>query len=263
MKLNRNELKKIAYDYNSLSNRLLQADCDDFNNVLARFVQFFDRTNIIHDYIQSCGICDWDMKQEFDEVQSGNAIFSLGSTDEEEIRNVYAILSYIVDNNICIQHGVGLSYSNARKYQEVLKDFNDRVTMVLIGHIETYLTKVGIDMGVDDKVIYNISFKNGQLNIANDNANITATNTVNGIELNELEKLISSIKAAAKSLELSEDDKENLSTSLETIAKEAKSDNPGKKMIKMALGFIKGIKGTVEFGAAVTTLVQYLQPFLG
>ena len=34
MKLNRSELKKIIYDFNSISNRLLQADFEDYNDVL-------------------------------------------------------------------------------------------------------------------------------------------------------------------------------------------------------------------------------------
>lgn len=49
---------------------------------------------------------------------------------------------------------------------EKLKDFNNRVTMVLIRNIETYLTKIGIDMGIDENVSYNITVKDGQINIA-------------------------------------------------------------------------------------------------
>ena len=50
--------------------------------------------------------------------------------------------------------------------------------MVLIRHIERYLTKVGIDMGLDEKVVYNVTVQNGQAIIANDNANVTATANV-------------------------------------------------------------------------------------
>jgi hypothetical protein len=40
MKLNREELRKIIYDFNSISNRLLQADFEDYNAVLSKFTAF-------------------------------------------------------------------------------------------------------------------------------------------------------------------------------------------------------------------------------
>lgn len=33
----------------------------------------------------------------------------------------------------------------------------ERFVMVLIRHVESYLTKVGIDMGIDEKNIYNVT----------------------------------------------------------------------------------------------------------
>ena len=39
---------------------------------------------------------------------------------------------------------------------------NERFVMVLIRHVESYLTKVGIDMGIDEKNIYNVTVQNGQ-----------------------------------------------------------------------------------------------------
>ncbi len=40
--------------------------------------------------------------------------FSLGDTDEEEIRNVFAILNYIAENNIEIHLGVAFGYSSSK-----------------------------------------------------------------------------------------------------------------------------------------------------
>ena len=51
MKLNRKELKKIQYDFNSISSRLLQVDVDDFHDVLNKFLKFLDDTQLISDYI--------------------------------------------------------------------------------------------------------------------------------------------------------------------------------------------------------------------
>lgn len=262
MKLNIADLKKTMYEFNSRSSRLLQADFEDYNDVLSKYIRFLTETELIYDYIIGCGECDQDVEQEFREVQTRRAIFSLGETTEEEVCNVYAILKYAADNNVDIPHRIGMSYSHSRKYQEILKDFNSRVTMVLIRHIETYLTKVGIDMGLDDNISYNITLKDGQVNIANDNAVINANNTVNGLNIEELSKLINEIKAAAEISSLSSEDEETMNSSLEVIEGESKSDTPRKSFIKTAVTGLKAIKGTAEFGAAVIALVQFIQPLI-
>lgn len=183
------------YDFNSISNRLLQADFNDYSDVLAKFVTFLKNNQIINDYIVDCGKCEQDLAKEFNDVRGsyGRVIFSLGDTSEEEVRDVFAILSYSVEKNIQISHGVAMGYSSSNKYQDKVKGFNDRVVMVLIRHIESFLTKIGIDMGIDEKITYSITVQNGQVNIANDNATITATNTI-GIDTTQLAELIVSYK---------------------------------------------------------------------
>ena len=83
MRLNRNELRKIQYDFNSFSNRLLQADYEDYTGVLGKFLKYIDDTPIILDYIMDCGSCDWDLAKEVQEVQAsyGRMIFSTGDTE--------------------------------------------------------------------------------------------------------------------------------------------------------------------------------------
>lgn len=60
--------------------------------------------------------------------------------------------------------------------------------MVLIRHVERYLTKIGIDMGIDEKNVYNVTVQNGQAIIANDNSSVTATANI-GATANEIEQL--------------------------------------------------------------------------
>ena len=56
-------------------------------------------------------------------------IFSLGETDSEEIRNVYAVLRYLVENNSCVYRGVAMEYSSSSKWQDKIKGFNERFAM--------------------------------------------------------------------------------------------------------------------------------------
>lgn len=257
MKLNKRDLKKISYDFLSLSNRLLQADFRDYGNVLARFSRFIAETDIINDFITDCGKCELDLDDEFRLVQSSRYTFDLGDSDEEEVRNITAIINYIVQNNIDVATNLGLSYSGSKMFQDVLKAFNDRVVLVLIQHIERYLTKVGIDMGLDDKTTFVVTIKNGQLNIANDNAVINANSSIIKYNLEQLENLVKVVTDEAEKSNLSYEDYEQLKDSLDIIKEQTNSDKPKKGYIKTAIAGLKGIKGTAEFTAAVTALIQF------
>jgi len=261
MKLNRAELRKIMYDFNSISNRLLQADFNDYTNVVSKFVTFIKNTPVIFDYITDCGLCEQDLKKEFDEVirACGGCIFSLGTTNEEEVRNVYGIMNYISDNNISIHYRAAMGCSSSSRYQDKIKGFNDRVVMVLIRHIESYLTKVGIDMGLDEKITYSISIQNGQVNIANDNAKITAANTV-GIDAAQLAKLLDDVRITANGL--SSEEAAILESNLDVIQEEIKTGRPRKSFLMTAISGLKILKSTAEFAAAVAALIQFIQPLI-
>ena len=262
MKLNRKELRIIQYDFNSYSNRLLQADYDDYADVLRKFVNYIDNIPIISDYIHDCGSCDWDLENEIKEVQGsyGRLIFSLGKTESEEIRNVYAVLKYLAENNSSVYRGVAMGYSSSSKWQDKIKGFNDRFVMVLIRHVESYLTKVGIDMGIDEKNIYNVTVQNGQAIIANDNSSVTSTINI-GATTNTIEQLISAVRTRLDTL-TSEEDKETASESLEVIEAEVAAEKPKKSMIKTAIASLQAVKGTVEFASAVAALIQFVKQML-
>lgn len=261
MKLNRKDLRKIQYDFNSFANRLLQANFQDYTDVLGKFLNYIDSTPIIIDFIKDCGECDWDLADEVKDVQSsyGRTIFGTGDTEEEEIRNVYAVLHYLVDTNNSIYRGIALGYSHSDGYQDKIKGFNDRFVMVVIRHIERYLTKVGIDMGVDEKIVYNVTVEKGQAIIATEGSTVNATNQV-GTDGGELAKLIAAVQAATGSL--APEDKEAVQESLEVIEAEASAEKPKKSMLRTALATLNTIKGVAEFGAAVAALAQFVGQLL-
>ena len=152
-----------------------------------------------------------------------------------------------------------MGYSYSSSYQDKIKGFNERFVMVLIRHVERYLTKIGIDMGLDDKVIYNVTVQSGQAIIATDNATVTATNQV-GVDIGELKKLIADVQSAANTL--TSEAKETVSECLEVIESEVAAEKPKKGMLKTAMGTLSAIKGATEFGAAVAALVQFATVFI-
>ena len=189
----------------------------------------------------------------------GRAIFELGNTNEEEITNIYHILKYCAENNRSIID-LGNSYTTSHKYNDMVKCFGERVIMVLIRHIEGYLTKIGIDMGMDENVKYLITVNDGQVNLAMDSSTINATQN-KGINIDELKKLIDNVKKESINIS-STDDIEIVNDSIEVIESELTQATPKKSMIKTALTGLKAIKGTVEFGSAVAALIQFIQTIL-
>ena len=118
-------------------------------------------------------------------------------------------------------------------------------------------------MGLDEKVVYNVTVQNGQAIIANDNATVTATANI-GLNTNDLKTLIEAVRTSAS--ELNAEDKETVSDSLEVIEAEATAKTPKKGMLKTAIAALNNVKDTVkgaaELGTAVTALVQLITPLL-
>ena len=240
-----------------MSNRLLQANFQDYLDVLKKYIAFLQNTPIIYEYICNCGQCEQNIEKEVKEVQhgSGRLIFTTGETEQEEVRNIYAILKYISENNLQVQNGIAWGYSSSNKFQDKIKEFNNRFVMILIRHIENFLTNVGIDMGLDDKVVYNVSVQNGQAIIAGDNTTVNATNNI-GIDSAQLKELIAKVVENTKGL--SPEAREEVNESLEVIEQETKSGKPKKSLLKTAIKTLSAIKGTVEFAAATAALIEFI-----
>ena len=263
--MNRIELKKLLNRYNSNCNRLLQSEPEDFIGNLKRFIAFLDKTELIGEFIKSCGESEFDMASEFKEVLDsyGECTFSTGDTDEEEIRNVYETLKYLSQNYDEIPLGLLYSYQNGSdRYSDMLKNFNSRFTMVLIRYIENYLKEIGIEMGLDENVTYNIN--GNMVNIANDNANINATQNNNGINADELKSLMAAMRESLDK-SLTNEDKKEATECIDAIEAELLSPQPNETTVKDKFKLLKRIDTSTKFISAccsVLTFADKLHPFL-
>ena len=104
--------------------------------------------------------------------------------------------------------------------------------------------------------LFSIEGGSHQINVANDNATIHATQN-NGVDTSKLAELIKALQENSK--ELSPEDRQSLDTSIEFIQSELTSDKPKKNIITFATKALQAISGSVEFLAAVATLVQFIQ----
>lgn len=263
--MNKGELKKIIYDFNGVSSRLFKAHFDEYNSILGLFIRHIEGQELIYEFIKNCGEPTSDISIEVDEVSKsyGQAYFYLGSTEQEEVATVYGILKFCWDQNVDIVRSIARSYSSSSKWQDMVRGFNERVVMVLVRHIQSYLVKIGIDMGMDETVKYAISVSGGQVNVASDNAVISATQTNSmPMGMEDLRALAESIRQQARD-GLPGDEARMVDESLEEIENELVSSKPRRGFVNTLTSGLQTIQGPVEFMAAVAQLVLFVQSFLG
>lgn len=170
---------------------------------------------------------------------------------------------YLHEQSISIPYSVGLSYAHgSNRCQEGIDGFNQRFVMILIQNIENYLSKLAIDLGVGENNTMNIDVKNGQVNIAQDNAKIEAHNVIHDFPDNkELDILIKAVRDTYQASD-NHEELESINESLDIIKEEILKEKPRKVCINGALNLLKSINNTTQFAAAVTAIAGFVVPYI-
>lgn len=265
----RTELKQVIYDYHCQASRLMRATPDSFKVDLMKFLGYIENTSIINDYVQRCVSNDlpegYDADAELDEVQNdSHAKFGpFGGSDEEEVAEIYLILCAMRKQGVTGQSMVFYSYSGgSKKFRDWLKGFLDSVAYILVEHIDGFLTKAGIAMGIDETPSqqFHISgSRNTQINAASFGSSVTATQN-NGLDIEALEPLLVELVSASEGM--SGDEREVILDGVQALREEFSTGSPKKSVVKTALRTFSGINGGVQFGAAVSQVASFLVPLL-
>lgn len=260
MELNKKELKKIMYSFSTISSRMMRVSYDEYNIVLNKFLAFIDETDIIMDYILTGKDEEFNAEEDFNKVASDDYIFSFGPTIEKESYQIYEILKYI-QNNIKSPYYSFFTIYRKKHWQDNVKIFNDRVVLVLINNIDEYLTKVGIDMGLDENVTWNVS--GGQVNVASGNATINATQN-NGNINTEFQKIIENIQKDISKLD--EENAETVRDAVEFARQGFAGPEPKINKLRSCITLISPIlaiaNGIPTLGTNLQKLVSYIAPYL-
>lgn len=260
MNLNRKDLKKITYDFNCIANRLLRASTNEFLPVLKRFLGHIRSVELINEYVISCSREGFDIDKSISDVNNshGRIILDLGYTDEEEIYTVYNLLLYISENGFNYL-GIGRAYSSKSKYDEIIKDFNNKISLILINNISAYLTRIGIEMGLDEEVNYMITNNGGQVNISRDMSTLNAVQNI-GAKSDELINLVEEINRLLMISDISDEQREIIGESVETIHSQLQESSPKKGLIKTCITGLKtailGIPTGIELYNNITQLIE-------
>ena len=261
MEINKKDLKSISYDFRRISNRLITISYKEMKSVLTMFINHIEGNEIIFDYINSCKRLGYDVEKDFEEVVSsyGRQVFNLGISEEEEVFTSYKILKYLVETGSDCSM-VAMGYSKGNTYDERIRAFNNRVSLVLIQHIEGYLMKIGIKMGYDEEEKYMVTINGTQVNISKDHSTLNAINN-NGTDSNDLVKLVTAIKGLIDET-IPDEEKETIIESVETIQEQLQSTTPKKGLIKNCmLGLntaILGIPHAITLCENVKTFIAYV-----
>ncbi len=257
MELNRKELKKISHDFNSISSRMMRVAFDEYNMVLKKFIDYIDNNEIIKNYINLGYTPEFDVEKEWNlVVHKEGYMFDFGPSTEQESYQIYTVLRYILDN-IKAPHFSFLSIYGESKWQDNVEEFNSRVLLVLIGNIEDYLTKVGIDMGLDENIVWNVN--GGQVNVASGNATINATqnNGVNGKELDDI------IKGIIENLtDLKKEDADEIVDVIEMAREELTKPEPKVSRLRNCLALIAPMFTIANGIPTLAANLQKLQEFI-
>ncbi len=243
----------MSHSFNTISSRVMRVAYEEYNMVLKKFLAYIESNEIIMEYVYSGKADGYDVKNEWDLVTKDDYMFSFGPTTEEESYQIYCVLKHIAENVKNPEYSFYSIYRKS-KWQDNVKEFNDRVVLVLINNINDYLTRVGIDMGLDENVTWNVS--GGQVNVASGNAVINATQN-NGVAVTEMELLIKNILDEVSSLK--KDDAETIIDSVDMIKEELLKPEPKGKIISNG---IKLLAPMISIANGIPTLATNIQKFV-
>ena len=252
-------------EFVAISNRVMKSSYYEYANDLRRFCNYIEGNKLLMEFLNSCGGFDPKWEQILDDyILQHGSVFNFSLDDKEETSEIFSLIKAICNKNYqMLPPAIYSSYSPSNKFSDMIGEFNHRVILVLINHINEYLKKVGIEMGMDDNVTVNITGSK-QVNFAKDNASITAIQNNNGIDANELHKLIEAMKANLNP-DLSSEDRADAEESIDIIESELGSGNPDEQKVKSQFKLLKRLDVGIKFANSCCSLLTFADkvfPFL-
>jgi hypothetical protein len=246
MEINRSSLNNSSRKLRSLASSVINAYYLEQENLLNMFVDFIDSTPVYAQYLESIHAEIPELEKDVKEVVGsyGMAILETGKTPEEQTNYIYQLLKYCLANKIPV-HKIGWSYTGSTKYQDMAKEFGNRIIHPFVVNLENYLLDIYNDIGYgyEDRFGISINGTGVQVNVATDNSIINASQVNNGTEeiCNRLEEL----KEALSSLSQEIPDKDLVISNIDFLQSELKLQNPRREAITTLWSNILKLMGTI------------------
>ena len=181
--------------------------------------------------------------------------------EEEHIKAMYDYMTYLIDNNISVER-IALGFlCDSKKITAHIQYFIDQAFKPLIDFINDGLSAI-IIMLEEEKMGINVSNNHGIVNVANNNSNIESDNIINYNDLSEISKIISTIIDNLKQIDISDEERENITDDMEVIKEQLECSIEKPARLKKAFANIKSFLTNAALltstGITLSTNIQHL-----
>lgn len=262
--------KKLLFGYHVEASTMLRAGYRDVDDAIGRFIAYIEGEKVIRDYLKNC-VEDYipegfDAERIVEEVSSQyGATFAHFSPDYRgESGEVYLILKAILGAGGVMKGNLLLSYMNgSKKYDDMVKNFMDKVVRKLVDGIDRYLTELGIEKGLSDtnyiQMQQNVNTgdnSNVALGQSSDNSTVAVRQT-NGINGGELDQLLSTLENTFADLDDAQ--REEAEVYRDGLRDALSEPKPKHSIVKAMYTGLRKIDGGVQFAAALAAIGSFLQ----
>ena len=259
MEISKKELKKTSRRFRCLASNVINAHYTEVNFKIKIFIDYIDQTEVISDYVKSVLVIQDELENDLKAIAGsyGGQVLAKGTSSEEEVSNIYQVLKYISEHGDFQTSNLGWGYTTSSNYQDMVKNFGERIVLPLESQINEYLMDIATDMGYDEENKFMITVNGGvaQVNIANDGA------TTNAVQNNNqpIEEIIVAIKAIVEETGVNT---QPILENLAVIQIEVAKENPQKEVVQGALSKMKRLAAAIPKAAAFTESLVKLSELL-
>lgn len=254
MKLSKQDWQKTSLGFRRVSSRLLNTPYQDGLINLKKFLNYINSNPIIKEFIDKHNKVKHDVETDFKEYQKHyGARYILPVDQSEEISFIYQLLMFHAENNhdyTTIARNYG-----GKTYQSMADEFNYQVVKPLIDHINQYLEEVAIELGFDkeSRVEVNVTGSGQQINVANDQSTIHATQNIKMDEFKETAERLIALLREEKAI--SDEEKEEVIDLINIATEEMNKEKPRAGILKIVKERLSNLKEVVT-NATIAALIQ-------
>lgn len=251
------ELKRLSLSFRRISSNLLNSDSDNADVNLIRFIDYIDKTEIIHDILHNAidGI-EFDFTECFISQDSyGRCGINIPVDVSEHLKAQYDYAKWIIGTEkVCVWNQTLQLY---RSYStDKIQKFLCECFKPMIDYINDELSSLIMIEEDEEKkntqasIYQNIEQNYGTIN-AQANGTIKSYNGITNVDniISLIEKILSSLPQLTN---IDADEIDSVKDDLEMVQEQLKTDNPKKNRIGKALVGIKKFAGDFSMKLAVT-----------
>ena len=265
MEISKKELRKISRKFRTLASNVINSYYTEQNAHLDEMMHYLEQTLLIKEYLKSL---EYDIEGLDDllnniSVSYGRHALNLGSDSNKRSYLLYRVFSYIIENKLPT-YTFGWYYTDSNKYQDMAKEFGNRMIYPFVVEIENYIKDISTDMGYDeDNSLYNINVNGSgvQVNIAERGGRINASQE-NKFSIEDIITAINNVEELVNRVE-NEATQSMLNQNLDCIKNEIYKKNPKKELLSNWLKNMHFIATSIALVPDLSLGIQTIASLIG